>query len=156
MTRQAMLRILISHAKVNGFEFRKWFRTNLQREWPGSSAAIDLLSEGSRYYALVFSHSFARCFWKQGTQMSFVVPAVSYTRRDPNGQIVTVTRKAFTRRTLKADVWRYHLREMAVSEDPLLYLRRFLPVQEDLKSPDHPRRDQRHLSHLSTKTKNHV
>ena len=64
--------------------------------------------------------------------MSFTVPSVSYTRRDPAGKIVTVSRKAFTRRTLKADVWRYHLREMALAEDPLRYLRRFLLVEEDL------------------------
>jgi hypothetical protein len=139
MTREALLRILVGQAKTNGFEFRKWFLANVQPEWPGSDAAVALLSEQSRYYALLFSHPFARSFWKQGAQMNFVVPAVSYTRRNPRGQVVTVTRKAFTRRTIKADVWRYHLREMATSEDPLRYLRRFLLVQEDLTEFDIPK-----------------
>jgi hypothetical protein len=132
MTREALLRILLSQAKNNGFEFRKWFVTYIQPTWPGADEALSILCDGSRFYALIFSHSFARHFWKQGSQMSFTVPAASYTRRDPAGQIVTVSRKAFTRRTLKADVWRYHLREMALAEDPLRYLRRFLLVEEDL------------------------
>lgn len=138
MTREALLRILLSQAKINGFEFRKWFQASIQPEWTGSEAALKLLSEGSRYYALIFSHAFARCFWKQGTQMSFVVPAATYTRRNPGGQIVTVTRKAFTRRTLKAGVWRYHLKEMANAEDPLRYLRRFLLIEEDLRHNNRP------------------
>lgn len=132
MTREALLRILLSQAKNNGFEFRKWFVIHIQPTWPGADEALAILCEGSRFYALVFSHSFARNFWQQGSQMSFTVPAASYTRRDPAGQIVTVSRKPFTRRTLKADVWRYHLREMALAEDPLRYLRRFLLVEEDL------------------------
>jgi hypothetical protein len=132
MTREGLLRILLSQAKANGFEFRKWFQEQIAPDWPGSKAALKLLCEGSRYYALIFSHSFARCFWKQGAQMSFVVPATSYTKTTPRGEIVTVSRKPFTRRTIKADVWRYHLKEMAAADDPLRYLRRFLPVNEDL------------------------
>ena len=132
MTREALLRILLSHAKKNGFEFRKWFVNHIQPTWPGADKALAILCEGSRFYALIFSHSFARNFWKQGAQISFIVPSVSYTRRNPAGKIVTVSRKAFTRRTLKADVWRYHLGEMALAEDPLRYLRRFLLVEEDL------------------------
>ncbi len=132
MTREALLRILLSHAKKNGFEFRKWFVDHIQPTWPGADKALAILCEGSRFYSLIFSHSFARNFWKQGAQISFMVPSVSYTRRNPAGKIITVSRKAFTRRTLKADVWRYHLGEMALAEDPLRYLRRFLLVEEDL------------------------
>ncbi len=138
MTREALLRILLSQAKANGFEFRKWFEGHIEPEWPGSKSALHLLCRGSRYYALLFSHDFARCFWKQGAQMSFVVPAVSYTKAAAGGRIVTVSRKAFTRRTTKPDAWRYHLREMAASEDPLRYLKRFTPVQEDLAVTSHP------------------
>jgi hypothetical protein len=132
MTREALLRILLSQAKNNGFEFRKWFVAHIQPAWPGADEALAILCQGSRFYALVFSQTFARHFWKQGTQINFTVPSVTYTRRNPAGRIVTVSRKAFTRRTLKADVWRYHLRELAIAEDPLRYLRRFLLVEEDL------------------------
>ncbi len=44
-----------------------------------------------------------------------------------------VTRKPFTRRTIKPDVWKYHLRQMAAAEDPIDYLCRFLPASEQAK-----------------------
>jgi hypothetical protein len=133
MTKQAILRVLIQQARLNGFEFRKWFQSKLQFPWVGFDEAVDFLAEGKRYYILLFSHEFVRSFWKQGAQISFVVPSASYTRRDKHGRVVTITRKAFTRRTVKADAWKYHLREMAVQEEPLRYIRRFLMIEEDLK-----------------------
>lgn len=136
MTKQDILRILIRQARANGFEFRRWFQTKIESPWKSFDDAVKLLAEGRRYYALLFSHEFVRCFWKQGVQMSFVVPSASYTRRDKNGRLVTVQRKAFTRRTTKADVWKYHLREMAAQEEPLRYIRRFLMIEEDLNQTD--------------------
>jgi hypothetical protein len=47
---------------------------------------------------------------------------------------VSVTRKPFTRRTLKADVRKYHLREMAAHDEPLRYIRRFLVMEEDVQN----------------------
>ena len=133
LTRQETLKLLVLQAKHNGFEFRKWYQGNLQWLWIDFEAAIANLARGERYYSLLFSHAFARHFWKPGEQISFLVPTSTYSRRDKNGRIILVTRKAFTRRTLKADAWRYHLREMAASDDPLQYIRRFIPRREDLE-----------------------
>jgi len=130
MTRQELLRILIRQARANGFQFRKWFQAAIDPSWSNFDEAVEILAQGRRHYALLFAHEFARSFWKQGSQISFAVPASTYTRRDKEGRIVTVTRKPFTRRTLKADVWKYHLREMAAHDEPLRYIRRFL-VEED-------------------------
>ena len=47
-------------------------------------------------------------------------------------------RKPFTRRTIKPDVWKYHLRQMAAAEDPVDYLCRFLPAQDQAKVRDLP------------------
>jgi hypothetical protein len=136
MTKQEILRILIRQARANGFEFRKWYQTGLDSPWTSFDEAIESLAEGRRYYALLFSHEFVRYFWKQGSQISFIVPSANYTRRDKTGRIVTITRKAFTRRTVKADVWKYHLREMAVHDEPLRYIRRFLMIEEDLEQSE--------------------
>jgi hypothetical protein len=133
MTRQELLRIVVRQARANGFQFRKWFQTAIDPSWTSFDDAIDLLAQRRRYYALLFAHEFARAFWKQGSQISFIVPAATYTRRDKDGQIVTVSRKPFTRRTLKADVWRYHLREMAAHDEPLRYIRRFLVIEGDVQ-----------------------
>src|ERR1700735_4477555 len=133
MTREELLRILVRQARVNGFPFRKWFQTTIEPNWTNFEDAIDVLAQRRRYFALLFAHEFARAFWKQGSQISFLVPSATYTRRDKDGQIVTVTRKPFTRRTLKADVWKYHLREMSIHDEPLRYIRRFLVIEGDVQ-----------------------
>jgi len=134
MTRQETLNILISQAHTNGFEFRRWYQGTISADWPGTEEAIANLTHEGRLFALVFSHEFARAFWKKGAQMNFIVPAATYSRMNGKGEVVTINRKPFTRRTIKADVWKYHLRQMAVSEDPIRYLKRFLPTHEDLQT----------------------
>jgi len=134
MTRKETLLILINQAHANGFEFRRWYVANVSQDWPGAEEAMTLVNAESRYYALIFSHDFARAFWKKGAQMNFIVPSASYSRLNGKGEVVTVNRKPFTRRTIKADVWKYHLRQMAITDDPMRYLKRFLPTHEDLQT----------------------
>jgi len=132
MNRKELLRLLLNQAQFNGFEFRSWFLDHMQSTWPGTEQALNLLASESRYYALLFSHEFARSYWRTGARISFVVPSITYPRVNRRGEVVQVTRKPFTRRTIKPDVWKYHLRQMAASEDPMNYLRRFLPSQEQV------------------------
>jgi hypothetical protein len=128
MKRKELLRLLINNAQFNGFEFRRWFQTRIRPEWPGTEAAIALLAEEGRYFALLFSREFAGSFWRTGAQMSFKVPSITYPRVNSLGEVIQVTRKPYTRRTIKPDVWKYHLRQMAMADDPIEYLCRFLPV----------------------------
>ena len=133
MTRKETLHILISQAHANGFEFRRWFQANISPEWPGAEEAVELLTTEGRFYSLVFSHDFARALWKKGAQMNFIVPSITYSRMNCKGEVETISRKPFTRRTIKADVWKYHLRQMAESEDPMRYLKRFIPTHEEMQ-----------------------
>ena len=96
MTKKDLLHLLVMRARANGFELRRWYKSKIEREWPGLDAALQTLATGHRYYALLFSHEFARAFWKQGTQMQIVVPTQHFTRLNAKGQRVTVTRKAYT------------------------------------------------------------
>jgi hypothetical protein len=132
MTRQEVVRHIVLQARSNGFDFRAWYRAYVAPEWLGFDEAVDHLCQGRNCYALLFSHEFAQAYWKAGLQMSFMVPAVSYPQRRKDGQIVTVHRRAFARRTLKADSWLYHLREMVEAPHPLKYIRRFVVLQEDI------------------------
>jgi hypothetical protein len=132
MTRKELIHLIVLQAHSNGFEFRKWYRSKVGTEWTSMEAAVEVLSQGSRYYALLFSHDFARHFWKAGTQMQFVVPTQEYKRLNRRGEEITVVRKAFTRRTMRGNVWEYHLREMAAVDEPLKYIRRFLVTEEEL------------------------
>ena len=132
MTRLELLQLLVGQARSNGFEFRKWYVGRLGLPWTGAREAIEVLASERRYYALLFSHEFASTFWKAGETMTFQVPTQTFTRRMADGSIGTVTRKAYTRRSAREDAWKYHLRELAVAEEPLRYMRRYLRVEEEL------------------------
>lgn len=128
MDRRYPLRQLVNQAQFNGFEFRRWFQSHVDTAWPGTEQALAMLAGEGRYYTLLFSHEFARSFWRSGAQMNINLPSVTYSRVNTNGDVIHVTRKPFTRRTIKQDVWKYHLRQMAAAEDPIAYLCRFLPM----------------------------
>ena len=132
MTRLELLTIVVGRARSNGFEFRRWYTTRLELPWISAKAALQLLDEQRRYYALLFSHEFANAFWKAGEDITFTVPSQSFQRPMPDGTLKTVKRKSFIRRSSRHDAWRYHLREMAFAEEPLRYLRKYLNVEEDL------------------------
>ena len=143
MNRKELLRLLLNQAQFNGFEFHHWFLANVQPSWPGTEQALTLLAGEGRHYTLLFSHDFARNFWRKGAQMCFMVPSITYPRVTPQGAVVQVTRKPFTRRTIKPDVWKYHLRQMAAAEDPIEYLCRFLPAQDQAMLQEFTARAQR-------------
>jgi hypothetical protein len=136
MTRFELLQLLIAQARANGFEFRKWYIRRLGLPWQTTREAVETLSAGRRYYALLFSHEFASSFWKAGERITFQVPTQSFTRRKKDGTIGTVIRKGYTRRSTRDDAWRYHLKELSVAEEPLRYMRRYLRVDEELVLED--------------------
>ena len=132
MTRLELLTIVVGRARGNGFEFRRWYTSRLGIPWISAEASLKLLDQQRRYYALLFSHEFANAFWKAGEEITFSVPSQTFQRPMPDGSIKTVQRKGFMRRSARHDAWRYHLKEMALAEEPLRYLRKYLNVEEDL------------------------
>ncbi len=141
MTRFELLKLVVGRAHTNGFEFRRWYTARLGLPWINAEAALRLLDGQRRYYALLFSHEFASNFWKTGTEITFELPAASFDRVMPDGSVRTIQRKPFIRRSARPDVWRYHLQQMALAEEPLRYLRRYLQVPDQLEpDPEPPRR----------------
>ena len=138
MTRLDLLRLVVGRARVNGFEFRRWYTARLGIPWISADASVRLLDTHGRYYALLFSHEFAIAFWKPGTEITFEMPAQSFERRMPDGSLRKIQRKPFVRRSVRRDVWRYHLRQMSLAEEPLRYLRRYLHFQEALDAEPLP------------------
>ncbi len=132
MTRFELLQLVIARARANGFEFRRWYTSRLGLPWISPEAAITLLDQQRRYYALLFSHEFASSFWKPGSEITFEIPAQSFQRPMPDGTLRTVQRKAFIRRSARPDAWRYHLGQMALAEDPLRHLRKYMHIEETL------------------------
>jgi hypothetical protein len=135
MTRLELLRLLVVQARANGFELRRWYTARLGLPWHGSRQAVATLAEQRRYYALLFSHEFARHFWKAGERITFLVPPQTFLRTRPDGTVATVARKSFVRRSARKDVWRYHLRQLALAEEPLRYMRRYLRIEDEI-DPD--------------------
>ena len=133
MTRLDLLKILVGQARANGFEFRRWYTTRLGLPWISADAAFALLDQQRRYYSLLFSHDFAEAFWKPGSELTFQVPTQTFDRVLPNGTVTSVTRKSFTRRTSRQNSWKWHLQHMALSEEPLRYMRKYLAVAEELE-----------------------
>jgi len=131
MTRLELLTIVVGRARTNGFEFRRWYTTRLGLPWISAEAALTLLDQQRRYYALLFSHEFACAFWKAGEEITFRVPEQTFQRPMPDGGLQTIHRKPYTRRSARRDAWLYHLREMALAEEPLRYLRKYLNVADD-------------------------
>ncbi len=134
MTPNETLHLLIDQAQSNGFDFRRWYQSHIRFEWLGTKSAVNLLLDEGRYFSLICSHDFAQALWKQGARMNFIVPSKTYSRMNGKGEVVTINRKPFTRRTIKANVWKYHLRQMVTSDDPMVYLQRFLPKNDALPS----------------------
>ena len=132
MTRLELLRLLLGQAKANGFEFRKWYTTRLGLPWQSTRHAAEMLAAERRYYALLFSHEFAQHFWKAGEKITFLVPTQTFQRTRPDGSIGIVTRKGYTRRSGREDVWKYHLKELAGSDEPLRYMRRYLRIEDEM------------------------
>ena len=132
MTRFELLQLLVAQARANGFEFRKRYLTKLRLPRETTRQAIETISVERRYYALLFSHEFASSFWKAGERITFQVATQTFTRRKKDGTIGVVTRKPYTRRSTRDDAWRYHLRELAVADEPLRYMRKYLRVDEEL------------------------
>ncbi len=135
MTRAELLRVLVAQARSQGFEFRRWYVGRLGRRWTSAEDAVAALSDERRYYALLFSHEFAANFWKAGTKMTLQMPNQTFSRRGADGSLKTVVRKGYARRMTREDAWRFHLKEMALQDEPLRYIRRFVRVDEDLDGP---------------------
>lgn len=133
MTRIELVRHLLHQARSNGFELRRWFRTDAALPWPGGDPALEWLCQGTRVHQLLLSHSFARAFFGGPDRLRQVQPATDFQRTAPNGVTRTVHRRAHPRTARYDEVWRYHLQRLAIEPEPLRYAQRFLVSAEMLK-----------------------
>ncbi len=132
MNRRELLQLLVGQARENGFAFRKWFAANAAIPWSGADHALDWLARGQRAHLLLFSHEFARHFFRSGERITFVVPQQTFQQVTRTGDTRTVERRAHIRKSSRKDVWQFHLKEMAASEEPMRYIRRYLLVEETM------------------------
>jgi hypothetical protein len=112
---------------------RRWYTARLGLPWRNLRHATETLAAERRYYALLFSHDFAQHFWKAGVPITFMVPPNTFLRTCPDGSIATVAHRAYVRRSGRQDAWRYRLKQLALAEEPLRYMRRYLCIPDEME-----------------------
>ncbi len=138
MTRTELILHLLHQARDNGFEFRKWLRIEAAHTWTTADDALQWLCLGNRVNMLLFSHTFARAFFKSGSRVRYILPPATFERVGRDGQTKIVQRRAYTRESNHIDVWQYHIRQMVAVAEPLRYARRFLMTEESLNASNQP------------------
>lgn len=122
MNREQILTKAIAIAKRNGFDISDDFFTEIPAEtW---------LQEGQDlYFSLILSHDFAKCFFGNNTLV------VEDCEENVEFLDLTIYENPMTvllanRNNLKIPFWQYHLVQMTLSDDPLLYLVNFIKDYE--------------------------
>ena len=106
-------------AKENGFQINDVFFTDMEVE-------DRLFSEMKNYYNVIFDHEFARCLWSEhylefegeNTTESAEVDLVKTLDMGNHPVAGLINNK----RTIRIPMWQYHLMQMTMSEDPLMYI----------------------------------
>ena len=100
MTNEQILKKAIEKAEKNGFVYQKASKILIQE------ALIEIEAEDEVYFVTIFSHDFAKSFFGKGHTGGIPCKACGY-----NGCY---------------ELWFYHLQQMVVEKEPLLYLEKFL------------------------------
>jgi len=122
MTREEILTRAVAIAKRNGFNISDDFFTEVPTE--------NWLQEGQDlYFSIIFCHDFAISFFKEDDvaiegfdEESESVDLQVYD--NPAAFLMT------NRKNISIPIWQYHLIQMAMSEDPLSYIYKFLQDHE--------------------------
>lgn len=122
MTRGDILTKAIAIAKRNGFDISDDFFTEIPVEtW--------LQENQDLYFSLIFCHAFAICFFGNNLIMteefSENAEDLNLTEFQNPMAILLANRK-----NLRIPIWQYHLIQMSLSEDPLMYLSEFVQDYE--------------------------
>lgn len=126
MTREDILTKAMAIAKRNGFDISDDFFTEISAEtW---------LQEGQDlYYSLIFCHDFVICFFgndviavDEQSEESEDIDLVLY--EEPVALLMV------NKKNIRVPSWQYHLIQMALCEDPLLYLYKFVKDNEQKES----------------------
>ena len=118
MTKGYILTKAIAIAKRNGLEISNDFFTEIPVEkWIQENQDL--------YFALIFSHDFAICFFgiDYVVVTGFDHDAIEVDLTEPENPIGSLMSN---RDNIKIPMWQYHLAQMVLSKDPLIYLKKFV------------------------------
>lgn len=117
----------VSIAKINGFEISDSFFTDVEVE--------DQLFDGQNgYYSIIFDHEFWRCLLTEDVYVE-LYPDVYRMDETPEDVDLVATLNAGNhpvaalvqaKRAVRLPMWQYHIAQVALSEDPLLYIKNII------------------------------
>lgn len=125
----------VSFAKANGFEISDSFFTDVDVE--------DQLFDGMKgYYNIIFSHDFAAAFWTETVGMDLLfddhpegeIPQTVDLVATLNAGNHPIAALFLNSESVRIPLWQYNLAQMALSEDPLMYIKSTL-VEAGLMQP---------------------
>lgn len=111
MTHEEILKKAIEKAEKNG----------LNMDIPYSMFSFEY--QNWNWHNTIFSHQFAKAFWGSGTAYKTSRIKKHYMTY-PKG--VVATRSYTTKKNLKKVAWKYHLQQMVLGDDPIIYLEQFI------------------------------
>ena len=124
MKKEDILTKAMAIAKRNGFDISDSFFVDIPADfWTVNNQDF--------YFSLIFDHGFAKCFWGDNTFIEFfdgkkevVVDLVE--SNNPIAALILFNKKG----KLQIPSWQFHLLQMALSKDPIEYLRVFIEAAE--------------------------
>jgi hypothetical protein len=122
MRRGDILTKAIAIAKRNGFGISDDFFTDIPVEtW--------LQKNQDLYFSLIFSHDFAVCFFGEN-----LIVIESFDENSEEIDLCTLESPVgflmSNRGNIKLPTWQYHLSQMVLCQDPLIYLQEFVQDYE--------------------------
>lgn len=122
MTREDILTKAVAIAKRNGFGISDDFFTEVPTEnW--------LQENQDLYFSIIFCHDFAISFFGEDdvTIDGFEDDTEEADLQDYENPVAFLM---INRRNIRMPIWQYHLIQMTLSTDPLLYIQKFLEDHE--------------------------
>lgn len=118
MNRKEVLTKAIAIAKRNGYDISEDFFTDIPAEtW---------LQDGQDlYYSLIFDHEFAKCFFGEsfieidGFDTDSIEVSLSESET-PMSSLMS------NRKNIQIAAWEFHIVQLVLSKDPLLYISNFI------------------------------
>ena len=119
MTDEQILRKAIEKAVENGY----WSNWSTYHKYEQKEILKRNLTD-EHYYSLIFSHAFAKAFWREDKTKWNIQARLSVHFKNLKWYLESAKGEFLCPIFIPA--WQYHIQRMALEKEPLKYLERFL------------------------------
>jgi len=125
MTNEHILLTSLNRAFDNGLDWLGWSNPSSIHQVNSNLFIFYMPNEGSAteitmsYQEVIFNHDFAKAFWGEELREIDCYDLPNFETEDSQGA-----------HSYSLPAWQYHLQQLALAEEPLKYLERFLMGEE--------------------------